>query len=272
MFVFVARLLWATGVWLCCRKSTDPRWEPLQRTKEFCESFVPGVRVIQVTGMPRPLHHHHSVIGQISQVWERKLPKLSVLVAIDNQSWNLVRQRVKTLLMSNFQSFSFKREAKEFLKLKKKGSKLRAARHTIILAFEKCNMSWYAAINKSKEGTHKFKKGGFKEKNVAEHCVDNWVQHSECQPENTAWKYVKLLKQEKSGNLQFSVQLKLWPLMHKLQLRITFKPANLYFSNTTKQTDDYRFLYIYTYIYRIYTYIYIQLSGSRGDVMSLLFC
>lgn len=114
-----------TNIWPTCKiniscLSTDPRWEPLQRTKEFCESFVPGVRVIQVTGVPRPLHHHHSVIGQIAQVWERKFPKLSVLVAVDNQSWNLVRQKIKTLLMSNFQSFSFKREAKEVLKLKKR--------------------------------------------------------------------------------------------------------------------------------------------------------
>lgn len=42
---------------------------------------------------------------------------------------------------------------------------------------------------------------------MAEQCVDNSVQHSECQPENTVWKYIQLKKTEKSGILQFSVQL-----------------------------------------------------------------
>lgn len=60
-----------------------------QRVKEVCKSFVPSVWVVQVTGVACSLHHHHFVIGQIAQVTERHLPKLMVLVTVNDQRWDL---------------------------------------------------------------------------------------------------------------------------------------------------------------------------------------
>lgn len=59
---------------------------------------MPSIWVIQVTGMPRPLHHHHFVIGQMAQVGEGQISQLNVLVAVDDQRWNLSEQNAKTIL------------------------------------------------------------------------------------------------------------------------------------------------------------------------------
>lgn len=60
-----------------------------QRVQEVGESSVPGVRVVQVTGVSRAPHHHHSVIGQVAEVPERHLSQLSVLVPVNDQGGDL---------------------------------------------------------------------------------------------------------------------------------------------------------------------------------------
>lgn len=77
---------------------------------------MPGVRVVQVTGMPRPLHHHHFVIGQIAQVGERQIPEIDVLVAVDDQSRNLSRRKAETLQVR--ENVTFKRAAERLQKLR----------------------------------------------------------------------------------------------------------------------------------------------------------
>lgn len=75
------------------RVRADPgRWSHRHRSQfgeELCENPVPGVGVVQVTGMTGALHHHYAVIGQIAQVTARLLPQLSVLVAVDDERRDL---------------------------------------------------------------------------------------------------------------------------------------------------------------------------------------
>lgn len=60
-----------------------------QRVQEVREGSVPGVRVVQVTRVSRAPHHHHSVIGQVAEVPERRLAQLSVLVPVNYQGGDL---------------------------------------------------------------------------------------------------------------------------------------------------------------------------------------
>lgn len=88
---------WMNSLFLCesmCvtvlfNLSPDRRWTASQRVQEVRESFVPGVGVVQVTGVTRSCHHHHAVIGQVTQVSERNLSELSVLVTVNYERWDL---------------------------------------------------------------------------------------------------------------------------------------------------------------------------------------
>lgn len=62
-----------------------------QRFKKVCESFVPRVRVVEVTGVAGSFHHQHAVVAKVTQVVERQLSKLSVLVAVNDQRGDLQR-------------------------------------------------------------------------------------------------------------------------------------------------------------------------------------
>lgn len=86
---------WLTRLhaWLCCRESTDSTRTASQRLKEVCERLVPRVRVVQVTGVARPFHHHHSVIGQVAQVSEWLFSELRVLITVNDQRWDLEERR-----------------------------------------------------------------------------------------------------------------------------------------------------------------------------------
>lgn len=72
---------------------TDLQQRASQRIKEICESFVPSVRVVQVTGVTRSFHHHHAVIGQIAQVAEGHFSELRVLVTVNDERWDLEERR-----------------------------------------------------------------------------------------------------------------------------------------------------------------------------------
>lgn len=74
---------------MCSCVCVAAQWRASQCVNEICESFVPSVRVVQVTGVTCSLHHHHAVIGQIAQVAERHLSELSVLVAVHDQRRDL---------------------------------------------------------------------------------------------------------------------------------------------------------------------------------------
>lgn len=64
-----------------------------QRVEEAGERSVPSVRVVQVTRVTGSFHHHHAVIGQISQVVQRPLCQLRVLVAVDDERRHLEKRR-----------------------------------------------------------------------------------------------------------------------------------------------------------------------------------
>ena len=83
-------LIWViSSIMCCCISPPSHSFTASQRVEELCESFVPRVRVVQVTGMTRPFHHHHAVIGQIAQVAEWQLSQQSVLVTVDDERWDL---------------------------------------------------------------------------------------------------------------------------------------------------------------------------------------
>lgn len=89
---------WMNNVFICVASLshlcvTDTQRRASQRIKEVCESFVPSVRVVQVTGVTRSFHHHHAVIGQIAQVAEWQFSELGVLVTINDQRRDLEERR-----------------------------------------------------------------------------------------------------------------------------------------------------------------------------------
>lgn len=56
---------------------------------------MPSFGVIQVTGVTRSFHYHHTVISQIAQVPERQFSELSVQVTVNNQGWDLEKTQNK---------------------------------------------------------------------------------------------------------------------------------------------------------------------------------